>query len=79
MWVLIFFFWPFLYAFDGLSMNSQVGYIVMVDPSTGVRTNLLRMKGARVVAVYHPLIDDRLVKILHGYETHSELWIGLLV
>ena len=49
-------------------MSLQVGYIVMKDPSTGFRTNLLRMKGAGVVGVYHPLIDEMLVKILHGYE-----------
>ena len=43
----------------------QVGYIVMRDPSTGARTNLLRMKGAEVVGVYHPLIDEKLMKVLH--------------
>lgn len=46
---------------------AQVGYIVMVDPNTGKRMNLLRMKGAEVVGVYHPLIDEKLVRILHGY------------
>lgn len=45
----------------------QVGYIVMMDPSTGTRTNLLRMRGAGVVGVYHPLVDEKLVKILHRY------------
>ncbi|XP_038717757.1 glycerophosphodiester phosphodiesterase GDPD4 isoform X1 [Tripterygium wilfordii] len=49
-----------------LSSDVTVGYIVMLDPSTGTRSNLLRMKGARVVGVYHPLIDEKLVKILHG-------------
>jgi hypothetical protein len=49
-------------------MSLQVGYIVMKDPSTGARTKLLRMKGAGVVGVYHPLVDEKLVKILHGYE-----------
>lgn len=39
----------------------------MIDPTTGLRTNLLRMKGAAVVGVYHPLIDEKLVRILHGY------------
>lgn len=42
----------------------------MIDPSTKVRTNLLRVKGAGVVGVYHPLIDEKLVRILHGYELH---------
>lgn len=40
----------------------------MIDPSTSARAGLLRMKGADVVAVYHPLIDEKLVRILHGYE-----------
>lgn len=46
----------------------QVGYIVMIDPLTRARTNLLRMRDARVVGVYHPLIDEKLVRILHGYD-----------
>ena len=44
-----------------------MGYIVMINPSTGTRMNLLRMRGAEVVGVYHPLVDEKLVKILHGY------------
>lgn len=43
----------------------QVGYIVMREHSTGARTNLLRMKGADVVGVYHPLIDEKLMRVLH--------------
>ena len=46
----------------------QVGYIVMKDPSTGATSNLLRMRSASVVGVYHPLIDEKLMKVLHGYE-----------
>lgn len=46
----------------------QVGYIVMIDPSTGTRMKLLRMRGAAVVGVYHPLIDGNLMKILQRYE-----------
>uniref|UniRef100_A0A2N9EDT8 glycerophosphodiester phosphodiesterase n=1 Tax=Fagus sylvatica TaxID=28930 RepID=A0A2N9EDT8_FAGSY len=53
---------------------SIVGYIVMKDPSTGFRTNLLRMKGAGVVGVYHPLIDEMLVKILHGKNRKVYAW-----
>lgn len=45
----------------------QVGYIVMMDPSSGTRTELLRMRGAEVVGVYHPLVDEKLVRIVHGY------------
>lgn len=51
-----------------LSLLLQVGYIVMIDVSTGLRTNLLRMKDAKVVGVYHPLIDEKLVQISHGYD-----------
>ncbi|XP_058192320.1 glycerophosphodiester phosphodiesterase GDPD4 isoform X1 [Rhododendron vialii] len=53
-----------------LSPDMTVGYIVMKDPSTGARNNLLRMRGAGVVGVYHPLIDDKLMTILHGYESY---------
>ncbi|PQQ08636.1 hypothetical protein Pyn_37420 [Prunus yedoensis var. nudiflora] len=52
----------------------QVGYIVMIDPSTRARTNLLRMKGAGVVGVYHPLIDETLVRILHGRKKKAYAW-----
>lgn len=52
----------------------QVGYIVMIDPSTGLRTNLLRMKGADVVGVYHPLIDEKLVRIVHGRKKKVYAW-----
>ncbi|MBA0566273.1 hypothetical protein Golob_011104 [Gossypium lobatum] len=58
----------------GLWMNSQVGYVVMVDPHTGARTNLLRMKGPKVAGVYHQLIDERMVKILHGREKKVYAW-----
>ncbi|XP_059669603.1 glycerophosphodiester phosphodiesterase GDPD4-like [Cornus florida] len=46
----------------------------MIDPSTGVRTNLLRMRGAGVVGIYHPLIDENLVKILHGRNKKVYAW-----
>ncbi|XP_073059766.1 glycerophosphodiester phosphodiesterase GDPD4 [Primulina eburnea] len=49
-----------------LSMNIKVGYIVMMDLLTGTRTNLLRMRNAEVVGVYHHLIDEKVVGILHG-------------
>ncbi|KAF8405664.1 hypothetical protein HHK36_007740 [Tetracentron sinense] len=57
-----------------LSSDVTVGYIVMKDPSTGARTNLLRMKGAGVVGVYHPLIDEKLVRILHGRDKKVYAW-----
>ncbi|KAF7836382.1 glycerophosphodiester phosphodiesterase GDPD4 [Senna tora] len=57
-----------------LSSDTTVGYIVMIDPSTGARTNLLRMKGAEVVGVYHPLIDEKLVKVLHRRKKKVYAW-----
>ncbi|KAK3013693.1 hypothetical protein RJ639_008603 [Escallonia herrerae] len=57
-----------------LSSDVTVGYIVMKDPSTGARTNLLRMRGAGVVGAYHRLIDDKLVKILHGRNKKVFAW-----
>ncbi|XP_062072964.1 glycerophosphodiester phosphodiesterase GDPD4-like isoform X3 [Humulus lupulus] len=56
------------------SSDIAVGYIVMIDPSTGLRTNLLRMKGADVVGVYHPLIDEKLVRIVHGRNKKVYAW-----
>ncbi|XP_060971507.1 glycerophosphodiester phosphodiesterase GDPD4 isoform X2 [Cannabis sativa] len=53
---------------------SVVGYIVMIEPSTGLRTNLLRMKDADVVGVYHPLIDKKLVRIVHGRNKKVYAW-----
>ncbi|KAK1274723.1 hypothetical protein QJS04_geneDACA009959 [Acorus gramineus] len=57
-----------------LSQDVQVGYIVMKDHSTGARSNLLRMKGAVIVGVYHPLIDEKLVQILHGRGKKVYAW-----
>ncbi|KAL0801530.1 hypothetical protein Bca101_056706 [Brassica carinata] len=45
---------------------SVVGYIVIVDHLTGVRNKLLIMKGASVIGVYHPLIDENLMTVAHG-------------
>ncbi|XP_050364279.1 glycerophosphodiester phosphodiesterase GDPD4 [Argentina anserina] len=57
-----------------LSSDVMVGYIVMMDQSTGVRSNLLRMRDARVVGVYHPLIDEKLVRTLHGRNKKVYAW-----
>ncbi|CAN6934912.1 unnamed protein product [Brassica oleracea var. botrytis] len=51
-----------------------VGYIVMVDPLTGVRSKLLRMKGASVVGVYHPLIDENLITVVHRRKKEVYAW-----
>ncbi|KAK7322360.1 hypothetical protein VNO77_25739 [Canavalia gladiata] len=57
-----------------LSAEITVGYIVMREPSTGARTNLLRMKGAEVVGVYHPLIDEKLMRVLHRRKKKVYAW-----
>lgn len=57
-----------------LKSNVTVGYIVMVDPDTGIKTKLLRMKGAGVVGVHHPLIDEKLVAILHRRNKKAYAW-----
>ncbi|KAL6228452.1 hypothetical protein ACLB2K_002402 [Fragaria x ananassa] len=57
-----------------LSSDIMVGYIVMIDHSTGVGSNLLRMRDARVVGVYHPLVDEKLVRILHGRNKKVYAW-----
>ncbi|KAI4320247.1 hypothetical protein MLD38_033746 [Melastoma candidum] len=57
-----------------LSPNTTVGYIVMKDPTTGFRTNLFRVRGADVVGVYHPLVDERLVRNLQGRMKKVYAW-----
>lgn len=57
-----------------LSSDIEVGYIVMKDPSTGTRSNLLRMRGASVVGVFHRLIDEKLMKVLHGRKKKVYAW-----
>ncbi|XP_058782737.1 glycerophosphodiester phosphodiesterase GDPD4-like isoform X2 [Vicia villosa] len=57
-----------------LSSEIAVGYIVMMEPSTGARSKLLRMKGAEVVGVYHPLIDEKLMKVLHRRRKKVFAW-----
>lgn len=57
-----------------LASNFTVGYIVMKDPYTGARSNLLRIKKAAVVGVFHPLINKKLVKILHGRGKKVYAW-----
>ncbi|KAL8485756.1 hypothetical protein ACS0TY_027875 [Phlomoides rotata] len=57
-----------------LSADTMVGYILMMDPSTGTRMKLLRMRGAGVVGVYHPLIDEKVMKILHGRKKKVYAW-----
>jgi hypothetical protein len=37
----------------------------MVDCSTGRITELVRIEGAKVAGVYHPLILEKLMKVMH--------------
>lgn len=56
------------------STDVTVGYIVMMNFSTGVRTNLLRMRDAEVVGIYHGLVDESAVKILHRRNKKVYAW-----
>ncbi|KAG9457057.1 hypothetical protein H6P81_001565 [Aristolochia fimbriata] len=57
-----------------LSPGVPVGYIVMIEPSTGVRSNLLRMRDAKVAGVYHPLIDEKLMSIMRRASKRVYAW-----
>lgn len=57
-----------------LSPDVMVGYIVMRDPMTGERMNILRLKGAQAVGIYHPLVDEKLMRILHGRRKKVFTW-----
>lgn len=57
-----------------LSPDTSVGYIVMKDFSTGARSSLLRIKRAGVVGIYHPLVDEKVVQILHGKNKKIYAW-----
>lgn len=46
----------------------------MKEPSTGAISKLLRMRGAEVVGVYHPLIDEKLMKVLHRRRKKVFAW-----
>ncbi|CAN1178746.1 Glycerophosphodiester phosphodiesterase GDPD4 [Linum perenne] len=61
---------------DGLAKDilSIVGYIVMVDPNTGRRNDLLRIKEAGVVGIYHRLVNERLVRLLHRRQKKVYTW-----
>ncbi|KAJ4766419.1 Glycerophosphodiester phosphodiesterase [Rhynchospora pubera] len=48
-----------------LSQDVMVGYIVMKDPLTGAVSELGRIKGAHVGGVYHPLINEKLLRNFH--------------
>ncbi|CAN1178744.1 Glycerophosphodiester phosphodiesterase GDPD4 [Linum perenne] len=57
-----------------LTSDVMVGYIVMVDPNTGRRNDLLRIKEAGVVGIYHRLVNERLVRLLHRRQKKVYTW-----
>lgn len=57
-----------------LAPNTLAGYIVMKDGNPGVRSYLTRIEKAGVVGVYHPLIDENLMRILHGRKKKVYAW-----
>jgi len=57
-----------------LSKDVVVGYIVMVDKSTGRRTELVRFEGAKVAGVYHPLIHEKVVKVMRRHDKKVFAW-----
>ncbi|BAF27931.2 Os11g0236000, partial [Oryza sativa Japonica Group] len=48
-----------------ITVSFSVGYIVMVDKSTGRTTELVRITGSKVAGVYHRLIHEKLMKVMH--------------
>uniref|UniRef100_A0A0A9GM87 glycerophosphodiester phosphodiesterase n=2 Tax=Arundo donax TaxID=35708 RepID=A0A0A9GM87_ARUDO len=57
-----------------ISKDVVVGYIVMVDKATGRRTELVRIEGAKVAGVYHPLIHEKVIKIMHRHDRKVFAW-----
>ncbi|KAL6868323.1 hypothetical protein ACP4OV_015168 [Aristida adscensionis] len=57
-----------------LSKDVVVGYIVMVDKSTGRRTDLVRIEGAEVAGVYHHLIHENVMKAMHRHNRKVFAW-----
>ncbi|KAJ1275231.1 hypothetical protein BS78_05G120900 [Paspalum vaginatum] len=53
---------------------SLVGYIVMVDKSTSRRTELVRIEGAKVAGIYHPLIHEKVMRIMHRHGRRVFAW-----
>uniref|UniRef100_A0A0E0ME46 glycerophosphodiester phosphodiesterase n=1 Tax=Oryza punctata TaxID=4537 RepID=A0A0E0ME46_ORYPU len=57
-----------------LSKDIMVGYIVMVDKSTGRTTELVRIAGSKVAGVYHRLIHEKLMKVMHRNDKKVYAW-----
>lgn len=57
-----------------LSKDVIVGYIVMVDKSTNRRTELVRIEGAKVAGIYHPLIHEKVMKVMRRHDRRVFAW-----
>ncbi|XP_057532612.1 glycerophosphodiester phosphodiesterase GDPD4 isoform X1 [Amaranthus tricolor] len=57
-----------------ISPNTMVGYIIMKDPQTRSRSNLLRLKKAGIAGIYHPLINEQLIQILRWGNKKIYAW-----
>ncbi|XP_039776486.1 uncharacterized protein LOC120644019 isoform X1 [Panicum virgatum] len=57
-----------------LSKDVVVGYIVMVDKSTGRRIELVRLEGAKVAGVYHHLIHEKVMKVMRRHDKKVFAW-----
>ncbi|KAL5204459.1 hypothetical protein ABZP36_009330 [Zizania latifolia] len=57
-----------------LSKDVTVGYIVMVDKSTGRTTELVRIEGSKVAGVYHGLIHEKVMKVMHRNDKKVYAW-----
>uniref|UniRef100_J3N721 glycerophosphodiester phosphodiesterase n=2 Tax=Oryza brachyantha TaxID=4533 RepID=J3N721_ORYBR len=57
-----------------LSKDVTVGYIVMVDKSTSRTTELVRIEGSKVAGVYHRLIHEKLMKVMHRNDKKVYAW-----
>ncbi|XP_066339797.1 glycerophosphodiester phosphodiesterase GDPD4-like [Miscanthus floridulus] len=57
-----------------LSKDVIVGYIVMVDKSTNRRTELVRIEGAKVAGIYHPLIHEKVMKVMRSHDRRVFAW-----
>uniref|UniRef100_A0A804NKQ5 glycerophosphodiester phosphodiesterase n=1 Tax=Zea mays TaxID=4577 RepID=A0A804NKQ5_MAIZE len=53
---------------------SLVGYVVMVDKFTNRRTELVRIEGAKVAGIYHPLIHEKVMKVMRRHDRRVFAW-----
>ncbi|AQK49265.1 Glycerophosphodiester phosphodiesterase GDPD4 [Zea mays] len=54
--------------------GQKVGYVVMVDKFTNRRTELVRIEGAKVAGIYHPLIHEKVMKVMRRHDRRVFAW-----